>query len=269
MITSGSIGFFDSGVGGLTIWKEVVKLLPFEETVYLADSKNAPYGDKSSQEILELCMHNVDFLISKGAKLIVVACNTATTQAIDELRERYSIPFIGIEPAVKPAVLKSKSKYIGVLATNGTIESDHFNRTKEHYANDVKVITQVGEGLVKGIENGQIESVELREVLTAHLNVLMRNPVDQIVLGCTHYPLLIPLIKKIIGEKVKLLDPGPSVAAQTKKILQENALLSTSQRIGSHQMYSTGKMEVLASIIRNNLYLSERKITYSSLYQSE
>ncbi len=269
MSNSDSIGFFDSGVGGLTIWKEVVKLLPMENTIYLADSLNAPYGEKSPEEVLDLCFRSVDFLISKGAKLIVVACNTATTQAIGKMRSTYSIPFIGIEPAVKPAALKSKTKCIGVLATNGTIESDHFNRTKEHYSNDVKVVTQVGEGLVRAIEDGEIGTVQLRTILSKHLQVLMSEPIDYIVLGCTHYPLLIPMIRDIVGDSIQLIDPGPSIALQTQRMLNGHGISNSNLSMGRHHLFSSGNVDVLESIVKNTLKVKASNISYSSLYQSE
>lgn len=269
MSNSGSIGFFDSGVGGLTIWKEVKRLLPWEDTLYLADSRHAPYGEKSQEEILQLCKNNVDFLLAKGAKIIVVACNTATTQAICVLREIYSIPFIGIEPAIKPAALKSVSKCIGVLATNGTIESEHFNRTKEHYSNDVKVVTQVGEGLVRTIEGGKLHSDELRAILREHLEILCESPIDHLVLGCTHYPLLIPMIQEMINKDISIVDPGPSVARQTERVLLTNHLLTESHKMAKHKMFSTGQINVLESIVKSFPISQEEDVYYSSLYQSE
>ena len=264
-----SIGFFDSGVGGLTIWKEVVEELPFENTIYIADSINAPYGEKSKDEIISLSIKNTKTLISKGAKLVVVACNTATTQAIDELREIFDIPFIGIEPAVKPAAEKSKSKYIGVLATQGTIESEHFNRTKNIYANDVNVITQVGEGLVKGIENGGLHSSILRDILKEHLKTLTSFPIDYLVLGCTHYPLLRPIIENIIDPKIQIVDSGRALALQTKKVLIQNKLQLNENPVVKHVLMSTGNVDILKSIAQQELGVSGLTINYSSLYQSE
>ena len=146
------IGIFDSGVGGTSIWKELNLLLPHENTIYLADSKNAPYGEKTKSEILELCKKNIDLLIEKESKLIVVACNTATTNAIKVLRETYNIPIIGIEPAIKPAALQTKTKTIGILATKGTLSSELFHKTTDLFTNGIKVIEQVGECLVQLIE---------------------------------------------------------------------------------------------------------------------
>ena len=269
MSNKGVIGFFDSGVGGLTIWREVIKELPNENTVYLADSQNAPYGERSKEKIIELSIRNTEYLINQGAKIIVVACNTATTQAISVLRQKFRIPFIGIEPAIKPAAQQSKTKCIGVLATNGTIESEHFNKAKDHYSNDVKVVTQVGEGLVTAIENGGIQSEELIQILSQHLNELTQHPIDHLVLGCTHYPLLIPLIKELIGDKIKLVDPCKPVAKQAKRVLVENKCEYPNLGTVNHRMVSTGSLEILESICSNNLKLPHLDISYSSLYQSE
>lgn len=264
----GVIGFFDSGVGGLTIWKEVIGLLPHESTIYIADSINAPYGTKSTQEIIDLSRVHTQKLIRLGAKIIVVACNTATTQAIDDLRVEFDIPFIGIEPAIKPAALASKTRSISVLATNGTIESEHFNRTKDQYTNDVSVVTQVGEGLVTAIENGELHSKKMRSLLSGHLNILINEHTDHLVLGCTHYPLLIPLIKELVNQKITIVDSGNPVAEQTKRVLFELSLLNSGEGEVSHKLFSTGDLNVLKSIVKE-LGLNQESITYSSLYQSE
>ena len=150
------IGVFDSGIGGLSIWKEIIQLLPFESTIYLADSKYAPYGAKSHEEITELCIKNTEVLLRLGAKIIVVACNTATTNAIKYLRANYDVPFIGIEPAIKPAALQSKNKSIGILATKGTLNSSLFSNTSEKYAQEIQTIEVIGTGLVPLIEQGKI-----------------------------------------------------------------------------------------------------------------
>ena len=149
------IGIFDSGIGGTSIWKEIHSLLPNESTIYLADSKNAPYGEKSKDEIIQLCIKNTELLLAKGCKLVVVACNTATTNAIDYLRKHYTVPFIGIEPAIKPAALRSKSKKVGVLATQGTLSSSLFHSTTENHAAGIHIYEQVGTGLVPLIESNK------------------------------------------------------------------------------------------------------------------
>lgn len=214
------IGVFDSGIGGTSIWKEIHNLLPNEKTIYLADSKNAPYGEKSKEEIIQLSMKNTDFLLNMNCKLIVVACNTATTNAIRELRTHYSVPFIGIEPAIKPAAIHSRTQVIGILATKGTLNSELFNKTTEMFHN-TKIIEQIGYGLVELIENGQMESPEMTQLLHSYLNPMIEANIDFLVLGCSHYPYLIPQIRKIIPDHIHIIDSGLAVARQTQNLLNE------------------------------------------------
>lgn len=243
------IGLFDSGIGGTSIWKEVVKLLPNENTIYLADSKNAPYGEKSSEEILALSIKNTEYLISKGCKLIIVACNTATTNAIDYLRNNYTIPFIGIEPAIKPAALLSKTGAIGILATKGTLSSKLFEKTTKEYTKNITTIEQDGEGLVPLIEEGKLNSPEINSLLSTYLKPMLQFNIDHLVLGCTHYPYLIPQIKKIIGENVTIIDSGEAVAKQTKTVLEKYNLLSTSTTKTHHQFYTNAEIKALKEIL--------------------
>ena len=243
------IGIFDSGIGGTSIWKEVVKLLPNENTIYLADSKNAPYGEKSSEEINALSIKNTELLISKGCKLIIVACNTATTNAIDYLRANYNIPFIGIEPAIKPAALQSKTGAIGILATKGTLTSDLFAKTAFEYTKNISTIEQDGEGLVSLIEEGKLNSKELNELLSTYLKPMLHFNIDHLVLGCTHYPYLIPQIKQLLGEHIKIIDSGEAVAKQTKAILEKNKLLSTKTTVSQHQFYTNTQTEVITKLL--------------------
>lgn len=245
------IGLFDSGIGGTSIWKEVVKVLPREKTIYLADSKNAPYGKRSTDEIISLSIKNTEILISKGCKLIIVACNTATTNAIDFLRKNYDLPFIGIEPAIKPAALLSKTGAIGILATQGTLTSKLFEKTAEEYTKNIHTIEQDGEGLVSLIEEGKLHSPELIELLGNYLKPMLKFNIDHLVLGCTHYPYLIPQIKKIIGDKVNIIDSGEAVAKQTKAVLQKNFLLSDSDSPIEHRFFINVQKEVLERMLSN------------------
>jgi len=244
------IGIFDSGIGGTSIWKELKTILPKENTIYLADSKNAPYGLKSEDEIMQLAVKNTEFLLEKNCKLIVVACNTATTNAIKHLRKTYTVPFIGIEPAIKPAALKTKTNTIGVLATKGTLNSALFEKTSTVLDLDIKIIEQVGEGLVELIENRKLNSKEMFSLLESHLSVFLKNNIDCLVLGCTHYPYLIPQIKKIIGSKITIIDSGEAVAKQTKKILKENQLLHLTTNTASHQFYSNKDLATLSVVLK-------------------
>ncbi|TFG73064.1 MAG: glutamate racemase [Flavobacteriales bacterium] len=226
------IGIFDSGVGGTSIWKEIHKLLPHENTIYLADSKNAPYGEKSEEEILRLCIKNTEFLLGKGCKLIVVACNTATTNAIDQLRKLYKVPFIGIEPAIKPAALLSRSKIVGILATKGTLNSKLFHSTADNHAHGIRIIEQEGTGLVPLIEEGKIDTEETRQLLIKYLKPMRDAGIDHLVLGCTHYPYLIPLLKELLPEHITIIDSGEAVARQTRFVLEKNGTLNSTKEIG-------------------------------------
>lgn len=242
------IGLFDSGIGGTSIWKEVRTLLPNENTIYLADSKNAPYGLKSKEEIIFLCEKNTEFLLEQNCKLIVVACNTATTNAIKELRAKYKVPFIGIEPAIKPAALQSKTQTIGILATKGTLNSALFHENVAKHP-EVQIIEQIGHGLVQLIENDAIESAEMNDLLKSYLLPMVAKNIDYLVLGCSHYPYLIPQIKKIIPSTIKIIDSGEAVAKQTKKILEDLQLLNESIASPSSLFYTNSTMDVLKKIL--------------------
>lgn len=269
MSNIGAIGIFDSGVGGLTIWNEINQLLPNESTNYIGDSFNAPYGIRPRSEIINLSIANTQKLIDLGSKIIVVACNTATTQAIDVLRGEFNIPIIGIEPAIKPAAKASITRSISVLATHGTLESEHFNKTKNRFAADLKVVTRVGEGLVKAIEKEGLKSVKLKTLLKSHLDVLVDEKTDHLVLGCTHYPLLIPLIEEILGKGITIVDSGKAVAMQTQKILMANDLLNPTRENLRHNFYSTMGIDVLKGIVNGLGFENDSRMFYSPLYQSE
>ncbi len=244
------IGIFDSGIGGISIWKEIVALLPNEHTIYLADSKNAPYGQKTKEEIIALSIKNTEYLLSRGCKIIVVACNTATTNAINYLRKHYAISFIGIEPAIKPAALHSKTKSIGILATKGTLNSDLFAKTSDKLDDEVTIIEQIGEGLVPLIESGNINSKEMDKLLSKYIYNLMNKNIDYLVLGCTHYPFLIPKIIKIVGSKITIIDSGEAVARQTHAVLKKLNLLNDSKELGNHMLYSNLDEKVISPFIK-------------------
>lgn len=252
MEASSPIGIFDSGVGGTSIWKEIHQLLPLEKTIYLADSKNAPYGKKPIEDIISLCKKNTDLLLEMGCKLIVVACNTATTNAIKELRANYDIPFIGIEPAIKPAALNSTNKTIGILATQGTLSSALFSQTSELYAKTTEIVEVVGNGLVELIESGKKDSEETTALLRVLLEPMIRKKIDYLVLGCSHYPYLISNLKKILPEEVKIIDSGEAVARQTREILSKNDLLAhpTSNMELIPDFYSNSNTKVLSELIK-------------------
>ncbi|MBY8963238.1 glutamate racemase [Flavobacterium sp. D11R37] len=250
------IGLFDSGIGGTSIWREINNLLPNEDTIYLADSKNAPYGQKSKEEILHLSIKNTEFLLEQNCKLIVVACNTATTNAIKELREKYSIPFIGIEPAIKPAALQTKTGTVGILATKGTLNSELFHKTVAGL-HDIKIMEQVGFGLVQLIEEGKLGSAELDTLLEQYLKPMIEANIDCLVLGCSHYPYLIPQIKKILPTHVKIIDSGEAVARQTKKILEKNSLINKDNDNAKQVFYTNANPSVLQMIIGSSYKVNE------------
>ncbi|WP_158845387.1 glutamate racemase [Algibacter sp. L1A34] len=243
------IGIFDSGVGGTSIWREIHNLLPNENTLYLADSKHAPYGPKGKDTIIDLSIKNTEYLIKQNCKIIVIACNTATTNAIDYLRENYKIPFIGIEPAIKPAALQTKTNAIGILATKGTLSSSLFSKTAGIFAKGVNIIEQDGEGIVDLIENGKLESPEMTSLLKTYLNPMIKANIDYLVLGCTHYPYLMPLLLDILPKHVKIIDSGQAVARQTKAILQQNNLLNTEKNIPENRFLTNGNPEVMYSVL--------------------
>ncbi len=249
MINAQPIGLFDSGIGGTSIWKEIHQLLPQENTIYLADSKNAPYGQRPKEEIIDLSIKNTEFLLEQNAKIIVVACNTATTNAIKELRAKYDIPFIGIEPAIKPAANNSKTQTIGILATKGTLNSELFNKTAEKFQ-DTKIIEQVGYNLVKLIEEGEMYSDEMTSLLKTYLAPMIEANIDYLVLGCSHYPYLIPQIKKILPENVKIIDSGEAVARQTQKVLEEKIGFNNAKK-STCLFYTNSNPKVLETILEN------------------
>jgi glutamate racemase len=245
------IGIFDSGVGGSSIWQEIHQLMPFENTIYLADSKNAPYGNKSKVEITNLSIKNVDTLIEMGSKIIVVACNTATTNAIDTLRKKYSVPIIGIEPAIKPAALQSTSKSIGILATKGTLSSDLFHKTAEEFAKDISIVEIVGEGLVTLIEKGNLESPEMIGLLKKYTSPMIEAKIDYLVLGCSHYPYIIPQLKKLLPSNIKIIDSGEAVARQTKYVLTSLNLLQEEFVTPKLQFYTNDTTSTLNYLLNN------------------
>ncbi|PKP44684.1 MAG: glutamate racemase [Bacteroidetes bacterium HGW-Bacteroidetes-13] len=257
MTTTSPIGIFDSGVGGTTVWKEISKQLPNEQVIYLADSKNAPYGEQKPEEIIRLSCKNTEFLIEKGCKIIVVACNTATTAAIATLRQKYDIPFIGIEPAIKPAASLTDTNRVGILATKGTLSSALFHRTADLHAKNIEIVEQRGDGLVELIEAGETNSEKTFALLKKYINPMIEKNIDCLVLGCTHYPYLIPQLKKILPASVKIIDSGEAVARQTKHILEKSSLLNTSDTKPINFCYTNYKTHLLQDFI-NKLELNTR-----------
>ncbi len=243
------IGIFDSGLGGLTIYNEIHKLLPNENIIYLADSQNAPYGGKSKDEIIAISVKNTEFLLAQGCKLIVVACNTASTNAVKYLREHFDVPIIRVQPAIKPAALNSKTKVVGMLATKGTLESELLFETAQRFARGVKVVEQVGEGLVSLIETGKMRSPEMTSLLKKYVKPMLDQNADYLVLGCTHYPFLTDQIQEITGDQVNIIDSGEAIARQTRVILEQEGLLNTDEREGSRIFYTNKNTQVLQDML--------------------
>lgn len=217
-----AIGVYDSGFGGLSVWRELRKMLPEESLIYLGDGKNCPYGGRSREEITSFAVEAVEALVAEGAKMIVVGCNTATTAAVAYLRERWSdMPIVGLEPAVKPACLTSRTRRIAVLATEHSLKSDMFLATAARYASDVEVIKVVGKGFVELVEQGLERSVEAEIAVRRVVEPLLDEGIDKIVLGCTHYPFLRPLIEQVIGENdIEVIDSGEAVARRVKWLME-------------------------------------------------
>ena len=220
------IGVYDSGFGGLSVWRALYDALGNESFIYLGDGKNCPYGDRSREEIAQFADEAVQRLIAEGAKLIVIACNTATAMAISELRERYpDIPFVGLEPAVKPACLTTQTGKVGVLATARSFEGDHFKRTAAKYADRAEILTAVGEGFVEIVERSAEHEPSTREVVAKTVEPLIAQGIDKLVLGCTHYPFLLSVIREVVGDRdVEIIDSGEAVERRVEQLLDEFGL---------------------------------------------
>ena len=220
------IGLFDSGSGGLSVLREIVRLLPDEKYVYYSDNAHCPYGEKSPEYIRERCREIVRLLLDKGADIIVVACNTATAAAIQVLREEFPVRFIGMEPAVKPAALGTRTGVVGVLATAGTLKGSKYLTTKGNFEDGCTIVEHVGQGFVELVENGDLEGEATEEVVRTSLQPLLDAGADTIVLGCTHYPFLLPVLRKLAGPGVRFIDPAPAVARHLIYVMVQERLLS-------------------------------------------
>ncbi|MBU0499067.1 MAG: glutamate racemase [Gammaproteobacteria bacterium] len=236
------IGVFDSGIGGLSVLAHIHRRLPWEGLLYAADSAHVPYGDKPTAEIRRRVSTVAEALLGLGVKALVVACNTATATAIQDLRNHHPhLPIIGMEPGVKPAVAQSRARRVGVLATNGTLRSGRFNHLLERYGGGAEVIVQPCPGLVERVEQGKLGDGVTEALLRRYLEPLLENGVDSLVLGCTHYPFLIPLIERLAGPEVSVIDTGPAVARQVELRLNEHGLLSGRHVSGGIRFFTSGE----------------------------
>ncbi len=242
------VGVFDSGVGGLSVLREIRRRLPHESLLYLADSAHVPYGEKSPEYIRERCRIIAAFFVEQGAKALVLACNTATAAGVTELRELYpDLPIIGMEPAVKPAAAATRSGVVGVLATTGTLKSARFAALLDRFAGDVRVITQPCPGLVERIEAGDLASANTRAMLEGWVGPLLAQGCDTLILGCTHYPFIRPLLAQLLPGDVRLIDTGAAVARHLHELLAERHLLSSGE--ASQRFYCSGDPQRMAEVL--------------------
>lgn len=250
MVTT--IGMLDSGVGGLTILRAIREQLPGQPVVYLADQAHVPYGVRKIEEVRSFTKEITRFLIDQGARIIVVACNTASVAALGYLRNEFpETPFVGMEPAVKPAAEQTKTGVVGVLATYATFQTDVYNSVVERFAKNVTILQNHCPGLVNQVEKGDLAGLETRRILESALRPMIAQGIDTVVLGCTHYPFVIPLIQEIVGPNVRVIDPAPAIARQTQRLMTEKGWLADGI-IGSEiRLITTGN----AQSIENNLPL--------------
>lgn len=235
------IGIFDSGIGGLTVARAIVDLLPSESFLYFGDTARVPYGPRSEDDIRAFSEAISQYLIDQGCKAIVVACNTATAAALHHLRERWpELPFVGMEPAVKPGAQATKSGVVGVMATAGTFSSQRYAQLMERYASSVQVLENPCLGLVEQIEQGALDTPETLALLRRILLPMLDQGADTIVLGCTHYPFVQPLIQEIVGSAVTVINPAPAVAKQLKRVLKKQSLQHASTLPPSYQFQISG-----------------------------
>ena len=244
------IGIFDAGAGGLSVFREIRKVLPAEQYIYYSDSANCPYGEKTVEFIIDRCRQITEFLLSKGAEIIVVACNTATAAAIKTLREEYPVRFIGMEPAIKPAAQITQSGTVGVLATTGTLRSEKYLRHKEKYASHIQIVEHVGDGFVELVENGITSGPEVEAVVSRSLKPLLDAGADTIVLGCTHYPFLSDVIIGLAGPEIRLIDPAPAIAKRLIEVMDEEGITygQASGKTCNVELETSGNPEILRKL---------------------
>lgn len=244
---AGPIAVFDSGVGGLSVLRHLRALLPLEDLIYFADQAHVPYGPRPADQVQAYSHSITRFFLEQGAKCVVVACNTATAAALDHLRGSFpQAPFVGMEPAVKPGAAATRTGKVGVLATAGTFESQRYATLMARFARDVTLYEDPCMGLVPLIEAGHLHGEQTRALLESCIRPMLDAGVDTLVLGCTHYPFVLPLIRTIAGPDVYIIDPAPAVARQVRRVLQKRALLQQGSKRGEVRAYTTGDAQQLA-----------------------
>lgn len=267
MSSSLPIGIFDSGIGGLTVANAIVDLLPAETMVYVGDTAHVPYGGKPAELIQEYCRNISSFLLKQQCKAIVVACNTATAAALHHLRTLWpDVPFIGMEPAVKPAALSTRTGVVGVLATRGTFSSERYAALMHRYAANVQVLQDPCIGLVELIEAGKTEAPETEAFLRAILQPMLRQGADTFVLGCTHYPLVRPLIENIVGPKACIIDPAPAVARRLAFVLQQHHIAAEAGKTTPvHHFFVSGNPDTFSASLQR-FFIAQYELQHQLIF---
>jgi glutamate racemase len=249
MSSSGPIGIFDSGVGGLTILNKIHLELPNENIIYIADSAHLPYGTKQAGYVVDRSVKITEFLLNQGAKAIVVACNTATAAAVSTLRALHTIPIIGIEPGLKPAIESTQTGVVGVLATNGTLGSAKFADLVDRFAGNIEVIIQPCPGFVSLVEEDKLSGDEAFALVESYIEPLKKRFLDTLVLGCTHFPFLTPIIQDVAGPDVRIIDTSRAIAQQLRHRLQEENLTTKSTEAGNISFWTSGEVDQLTTVM--------------------
>lgn len=248
------IGVFDSGVGGLSVWREIARQLPHEDTIYFADQIHIPYGPRSLEQIRGFSEAITRFLLDRGCKAIVVACNTASAAALQYLRATFpQVPFVGMEPAVKPAAETTQTGVVGVLATPATFQGALFASVVERFANGVRLINQICPGLVEQVESGKLDTPDTDAMLRGFLGPIVEGNADTIVLACTHYPFVVESIRRIVGPGINVIDPSPAIARQTGRLIDERQASAPKTRVGRHTFYTSGEREAFRAALERLL----------------
>jgi len=244
------IGIFDSGIGGLTVTRSIMQALPAERLLYFGDTVHMPYGQRSLEEVRRFSFGITQALLDRGSKLIVIACNTASGAALKQLREHWpQVPFVGMEPAVKPAAEHTRTGVVGVIATTATFQTEVYASVVERFGKDVEVLHQPCPGLVKQIEAGEFDTMRTEAMLRGWLEPMLERNIDALVLGCTHYPLVRPLIERIVGPDVRMIDPAPAVARQVQRLLEQKDLLAPTDAHGELVCYTSGAPAAFAALM--------------------
>jgi glutamate racemase len=248
--STSSIGIFDSGVGGLSVLREIRRQMAEEPVIYFGDQGHIPYGPRPMKQIRDFSEAITRFLLEQGAKIVVVACNTASAAALKYLRDKFpEVPFVGMEPAVKPAAEHTQTGKVGVLATPATFQGALYASVVERFANAVELFQNTCPGLVQEIEKGNLEGSETRKILEDALGPMVEKRIDTVVLGCTHYPFVIPLIQQIVGDEVRVIDPAPAVARQVRRLLEAKGLKNEQGMPGVISFHTSGDAEELRSLL--------------------